>query len=250
MRLTTLFALVLPALAAGQAQKPLTDQMKNWFSVATSSLFNAIPSAVPTVPEAIKSPAAAAAAKAAPYTIYTLTMRNYEDVLAVDSAKPEPTEWMVLISGGNKTCAGHCHKIEVDFNETAAILAADATAPKLGYINCDQQGVLCATWTARPPTIWWISRPHPRPGQEVPPESSIRITYPGYNGSSVQDLVALHTGKKYEEGYLLESIFQPFDGQLKQYGINKIVGYIYFALSSIPSWGYMLAVSMFTRNVM
>ena len=234
MRVSKTVALALPALAAGQAQKPLTDQMKNWFSVATSSLFNAIPTSVPSVPEAVKSPAAAAAKKASNYTVHTLTMRNYE----------------VLITGGNKTCEGHCGKAEDHFNEAAAILAADVTAPKLGSVNCDDQGVLCATWMAQPPTIWWITRPHPRPGQEITPPSTVKISYPGYNSTSVQEMVALHTGKKYEEGFLYESIFQPFDGLLKQFGLNKAVGYTWFGLTQIPSWGYMLAISMFTRNVM
>ena len=247
MQLSSALTLALPVLAAAQAQKPLTDQMKNWFSVATSSLFNAMPSA-PTVPAAIKSPVAAAAAKGASLTVHPLTMRNYEELLAPDASKSGPTEWMVLVSGGNKTCGGHCTRLEVAFNETAVILAADATAPKLGYLNCDNQGVLCATWQAKPPTIWHIQRPHSKDGEPAP--STVRINYLKFNGTTAQDMVALHTGKKYEDGLVYESYFQPFDGLLAQYGVSKLVGYVWFGVSLVPSWAFMLVISMVTRQAM
>lgn len=236
-------------MAAAQAQKPLTDQMKNWFSVATSSIVNAIPSA-PSIASAMKSPVAAAAAKGASLTVHSLTMRNYEDVLAVDTTRSGPTEWMVLISGGNKTCGGHCTRLEVAFNETASILAADPTAPKLGYVNCDQQGPLCKTWGVIPAVIWHIQRPQPIPGEQSAPPTTVTINYLRFNETKAQDMVALHTGKKYEDGLVYDSVFQPFDGDLKKYGVNKIVGYVTYGFSVIPSWAYMVAVSMFTRTFM
>lgn len=249
MQLTTALTLALPALASAQAQKPLTDQMKNWFSMATASLLNAVPTA-PSIPAAIKSPVAAAAAKGASWTVHPLTMLNYEELLDTDLSRPGPTEWMVLVSGGNKTCGGRCTRLEVAFNETASILAADVTAPKLGYLNCDDQAVLCATWQAKPPTIWHIHRPHPIAGEQSAPVSTVTINYLRLNETTTQDIVALHTGKKYEDGLVYDGIFQPFDGLLKQYGIHKIAGYVMFAIGLVPSWGYMLAISMITRQAM
>ena len=249
MHLATAFTLALPALAAAEAQKPLTDQMKGWFSMATSSLLNAVPSA-PSIPAAIKSPVAAAAAKGASLTVHPLTMRNYEELLEPDLSRGGPTEWMVLVSGGNKTCGGHCTRLEVAFNETASILAADATAPKMGYINCDDQAVLCATWQARPPTIWHIQRPHAKRGEQSAPASTVRINYLKFNETKAQDMVALHTGKKYEDGLLYDGYFQPFNGLLKEYGLNKIAGYVAFGFGMVPSWAFMLVVSMITRQAM
>lgn len=63
-------------------------------------------------------------------------------------------------------------------------------------------------------------------------------------------MVALHTGKKYEEGLLYEGLFHPFDGQLKKFGVNKLVGYVVFGFGLIPSWAFMLIVSMISRQVM
>ena len=249
MRVTSALLLALPALAAAEAQEPLTDKVKGWFAAATSSILNAVPSA-PTIPAAVKSPVAAAAAKGASKVVHKLTMRNYEELLAPDLARAGPTEWLVLISGGNKTCGGRCTRLEVAFNETASLLAADLTAPKLGYVNCDDQRVLCATWQAQPPTIWHIQRPHPKKGEQSTPASTVRINYLRFNETRAQDMVALHTGKKYEDGLVYEGYFQPFDGLLKQYNVNKVAGYIFFAVGLLPSWAYMLVISMITRTVM
>jgi len=63
--------------------------------------------------------------------------------------------------------------------------------------------------------------------------------------------VALHTGKKYEQtGYVYDGLFQPFDGLLAQYGVLKVAGYVMFGVSMIPSWAFMLVVSMVMRQVM
>ena len=254
MHLAGPLTLALPALAAAQAQKPLTDQVKSWFNAATSSLLSAVPSSVPTVPagvkDGIKHPVKAAAAKGASLTVHKVTMTNYEDLFTPDPSKAGPTEWMVLVSGGNKTCGGRCTQLEVNFNETATLLAADATAPKMGYINCDDQGVLCATWSAKPPTIWHIQRPAHTGSDQSVPESTITVNYLNFTKTSAQDMVALHTGKKYQEGRIYDGIFQPFDGLLKQYGVNKVVGYVVFTVGLVPSWAFMLVVSMVARQAM
>ena len=252
MHLTTPLTLALPALAAAQAQKPLTDQVYSWFNAATSSILSAVPSA-PTVPAGLKHPAQAAAAKGASLTMHRVTMANWQTLLAPDPARSSPTEWMVLITGGNKTCGGHCTQLETRFNETASLLAADVTAPKLGYLNCDDQGVLCATWTAKPPVIWHIQRPaasHVADDQSVG-KSIVTVNYLNFTRTTVQDMVALHTGKMYEKkGYVFDGLFQPFDGLLAQYGVLTVVGYVVFGVSLIPSWAFMLVVSMVMRQVM
>lgn len=245
MRFTPVLALALPALAAAQAQKPLGEQAKAWFDKAKSY----IPTAAPQLPAAVKSPAAAAAAKIAATIVHPLSMSNYESLLEPDRSSKGPTEWMILVSGGNKTCGGNCEKLEVHWNETAAILAADPTAPKLGYINCDNQGILCTTWTAKPPTIWHVQRPVPNADQSEP-ATTVHITYLNFTQTTTQDMVALHTGKKFEDGYVYESMFNPFNGLLKQYGLNKAVGYVFFGFGLIPSWAFMLIVSMVSRQAM
>ena len=63
-------------------------------------------------------------------------------------------------------------------------------------------------------------------------------------------MLALHSGKKYEGGVLNVGYFQPFYGVLAQYGVNKAVGYVVFAFGMVPSWAFMLVISMASRTLM
>ena len=243
MHFTPALALALPALAIAQAQNPLFDQAQAWFDKAKSY--------IPTsVYDTAADPVGASASKIAAKNVTPLTMANYEAFLTPDpSSSHSPQEYMVFVSGGNKTCEGYCAKVEKEWNETASIFAADPTAPKLGYINCDTQGVLCATWMAKPPTIWHIQRPIALADQSTP-ASTIYINYLNITETTVGDMVALHSGKKYETGMIYEGYFHPFDGPLAKAGVNKIVGYILFGFGLIPSWAFMLIISMVSRQVM
>jgi len=243
MHLSHSLALALPALAAAQSQKPLGEQLQGWFDKAKSYIPN-------NVPAAATDPVGASAAKLAAKNVTPLSMANFESWLTPDpSSAKSPQEYMVFVSGGNKTCGGHCHKLEKEWNETASLLAADPTAPHLGYLNCDAQAVLCATWNAQPPTIWHIQRPIAQADQSTP-ASTVYINYLNVTTTSVGDMVALHSGKKYEDGVLNEGYFQPFDGILAQYGVNKVVGYVLFAFGMVPSWAFMLVISMASRTIM
>ena len=244
MHLTHPLLLALPALTAAQAQKPLTEQVTDWFNYAKNYVSN-------TVPAAAKDPIGASASKVAAKNVTPLTMANYESFLTPDPHSAQsPQEFMVFVSGGNKTCGGHCAQVEKAWNETASILAADPTAPKLGYVNCDMEGVLCATWMAKPPTVWHIQRPVADKDQSAAPLSTIRINYLNVTSTTVGDMVALHTGKGYEKGMVYEGYFQPIDGPLAQMGILKYVGYVMFGFGLIPSWAFMVIVSMVSRTIM
>lgn len=246
MHLTHSLALALPALVAAQdIQKPLIEQAGDWFN----SLRGYIPTTIPTVPAAVKSPVAASAAKVAAAKVVSLTMANYESELTPDpNSSKSPQEWMVFFSGGNKTCGGFCDRLEREWNETASLLAADPTAPNLAYVNCDKQGVLCSTWMAKPPTIWHIQRPVAQADQSTP-ASTIYINYFNVTHSTVGDMVALHSGKKYEEGILYDGWFDPLDGQLAKLGVNKAIGYVLFGIGMVPSWAFMIVISMVSRTI-
>ncbi|CAD6590931.1 MAG: hypothetical protein ASARMPRED_005109 [Alectoria sarmentosa] len=250
MYLTHSLALALPALAAAQnIQKPLIEQAGDWLYSIRDYIATNVPTTMPAVPTAVKSPVAASAAKIAALKVTSLTMDNYESELTPDpnSAK-SPQEWMVFISGGNKTCGGVCDRLEREWNETASVLAADPTAPNLAYVNCDKQGVLCSTWMAKPPTLWHIQRPVAQADQSTP-ASTIHINYFNVTHSTVGDMVAIHSGKKYEEGILYEGWFDPFDGQLAKLGVNKAVGYALFGIGMVPSWAFMIVISMVSRTI-
>lgn len=243
MHLTHSLALTLPALTAAQSQKPLGAQFQGWFDKAKSYIPNSVPAAA-------KDPVGTSAASVAAKTVTPLTISNYEEWLTPDqSSAKSPQEYMVFVSGGNKTCAGRCAKVEKEWNETVSLLAADPTAPQLGFLNCETQGPLCATWQAQPPTIWHIQRPIAKADQSTP-ASTVYINYLNVTTSTAGDMVALHTGKKYETGILYEGYFQPFDGLFAQYGVNKAVGYAFYYVGLVPSWTFMVVVSMASRALM
>ncbi|KAL6717646.1 hypothetical protein ACLMJK_005561 [Lecanora helva] len=243
MHLTHSLALTLPTLALAQSQKPLGEQVQGWFDKAKSYIPNSVPTAV-------KEPVGAGAAEVAAKTVTPLSISNYEEWLTPDpSSTLSPQTYMVLVTGGNKTCVGQCGKIEKAWNESVSLLAADPTAPHLGYINCDNEGPLCATWQAQPPTIWHIQRPIAKADQSAP-ASTVYINYLNVTTTSAKDIVALHSGQRYEEGILYEGYFQPFDGVLAQYGVNKAVGYVLYAFGLVPSWTFMLVISMVSRTFM
>ena len=231
--------LALPALAAAQAQKPLVDTAKSWFEKAKSY-----------VPSAAQKPLEAGAAKVAAANVTPLTASNWEEVLTPSSTPVGgPDTWMVLISGGNKTCYGRCGKVEEAWNESAALFAADPTAPHLASVNCDKEAVFCSTWAASPPSIWHIQRPIAQADQSTP-ATTIHIVPLNSTTTTAQEIVQIHTQKTYEKRPVYEGAFHPFDGYLAKFYLNKPAGYVIFGFSQIPSWAFMIGISMFSRNIM
>lgn len=239
MRLPSTLLLALPAIVAAQQQKPLGENLQSWFDKAKSY-----------IPGGAQEPVAAGAAKVASKNITPLTKGNWQSALSpTTSPSKSPEEWMVLISGDNKTCYGQCAGIEKAFNETAAVFIADATAPKLGYINCDKEPILCTIWAANPKTIWHIQRPIAHADQSTP-ATTIRIIKLNTTTTTTGEITAIHTGKTYEKARVYEGAFHPFDGWLAQYHLNQPVGYALHYYSLIPSWLFMVVISMASRNFM
>ncbi|MCJ1424525.1 hypothetical protein MMC29_002413 [Sticta canariensis] len=243
MRLSTALLVALPALAATQQQFPLANTLQSWFEKAKSYL-----------PDAATAPVTTAAAKAAAANITPLTVDNWQSVLSPSPSHASntwdgPETWMVFVSGTNKTCYGLCGGLEVSWNETAALFAADPTAPHLGYINCDRSPVLCAIWHAHPPTVWYIQLPIPAEDQSRAP-TTVHILRLNTTTTTTQDIVRIHTEKTYEKVGVYEGAFQPFDGWLAQLGFAKPIGYVLFGVSMVPSWAFMIVISLVSRNLM
>lgn len=156
---------------------------------------------------------------------------------------------MVLVSGGNKSCYGQCAGVEKAFNETAAVFIADPTAPNLGYINCDTEPILCAIWATGPAAIWHIQRPIAHSDQSTP-ATTIRIIKLNTTTTTTGEITAIHIGKTYEKEAAYEGAFHPFDGWLARYHLNQLVGTGLYYFSLIPSWLFMIVISMASRNLM
>jgi hypothetical protein len=246
MRFSTTL-LILPALVLAQEQKPLGDfgaqvsaQVNSWFEKAKAY-----------IPPAIYSPTAAVAAKVASKNVVHLHKDNWQETLVPSTTAKStgPDNWMVLISGGNKTCYGKCEDVERAWNESAALFAVDPTAPHLGYIDCEADGVLCAQWATGPAAIYYIEFQKPTADQSKP-STTVHIVKLNTTSVTAKEIVEIHTKKTYENEPAYEGYFHPFDGLVAQYGLTVPVGWLVYGYSLIPSWLFMISISFITRTFM
>jgi len=243
MRFSAISILALPLLAAATQPESPIDQIK----AQAQYYFDKISSYIPSPNKAHTSvDAHAAAAKAGGKTLHILTLNDWEQTIrgSVKPASTKPEEWWVLVTGGNKTCFGHCGAVEAAFNETAALFAANPTAPHLAYLNCENQPVLCNSWGAGPPNLWIL--------QVLPPPAKVDIRWLNLNTTTttVKTFTDLHSTKTWEKRPIYEGYFHPFDGQLAQYGLAVPLGYLFWVFGIIPSWLFMIGISFISRSVM
>lgn len=113
----------------------------------------------------------------------------------------------------------------------------------MAILNCEDQPVLCNSWSAGAGYIWAFDM--------VPEPAPVDVYKRRLNMTSTtsDDLVTLHsTGKKSFE--LIDSWFHPFNGKLAEFNLAVPVGYALWAFSLIPNWAFMLIVSMASRTFM
>ena len=243
MRVTTTL-LLLPALTLAQEQKPLgafIDIANSWFDKAKSY-----------IPSSFDTPTGTVAAKVAAKNVVPLTADNWASVLqpsASATATSGPDNWMVLISGGNKTCFGLCGNVEHAWNESAALFAVDPKAPHLGYVDCDTNNILCSMWAASPAAIYYIQLPIPAADQSKP-ATTIHIVPLNTTAITALDIMQIHTKKTYEKQPAYEGPFHPFDGYIVKYGLSQPIGYAMYIFGLIPSWTFMILISFVTRTFM
>lgn len=128
MRVSSLLML-LPAVAVAQEQIPLMDQVQgqvqDWVEKAKSFL----PSqqvAPAAEQQGEEREEAAPATESTPESqilaeknVVPFTLANWESKLAA-SVDDGPQEWLIFVTGGNKTCFGRCAVAEKAFNVSPA----------------------------------------------------------------------------------------------------------------------------------
>lgn len=240
MRFSTASLLALPLLAAAAQQESPLDQAaaqaKYWFDRISSYIPN--PNKAHTPP--------AAAAKAGGKTLKVLTLNDWESTLRapIKPASTTPEEWWVLVTGGNKTCFGQCLEPEKAFNETAALWAVNPTAPHLGFLNCEDQPVLCNSWGAGPPALWIIDM------VASPAPIDIRVKGLNISTTTVKTFTDLNSAEGKQSVAIYDGLFHPFDGPFAKYGIAVSIGYIFWAFAVVPSWMFMIGISFLSRTMM
>ncbi|KAG8164413.1 hypothetical protein KVR01_006331 [Diaporthe batatas] len=240
MRFSTSSALLaLPLLASAQGEQ--FEQYKAQFQNFLGQFGSYVPN------PSKHDPVGAAEAKLGEMKLNVLTLDNWKDTL-YEPVKPEstkPEEWWVLISGGNKTCFGHCLKVEEAFNQTAAKLAVLPDAPHVGFVNCDDQPILCNAWSAGAGSVWLF--------EMLPPPAPVDIYIKRMNLSTTDSDTFLELYKTREDKsqfHKKDGYFHPFNGELAQYGLAVPLAYALWGLSVVPSWAMMLIVSFVSRTFM
>jgi hypothetical protein len=86
----------------------------------------------------------------------------------------------------------------------------------------------------------------------LPPPASINLWAKRLNMTTVtsDDFVQLHTNGYKETSKLHDGIFHPFNGWFAQNGLSTIVGYVLWGFNLVPSWLFMVVVSMLSRTMM
>ncbi|KAJ4136260.1 hypothetical protein NW768_003871 [Fusarium equiseti] len=229
----------LPALAA--AQDSPVDQYKAQFQNVIGQFASYIPN------PGHHDPVAAAEAKAGSMRLNVLTLENWKETLyePVAAGATTPEEWWLLVSGGNKTCYGRCGTVEQAFNETAAKFALLENTPHMAYLNCDNQPILCNSWSAGPPSLYIFDvLPEPAPVEIYSKRLNLTTT-------TSDTLVALQaSGSKDEFHRHTSAWFHPTNGKLAEYGLAIPFGYLMWAMNLIPNWLFMLVVSFGSRAMM
>lgn len=246
---TSSLLLALPAIAVAE-QVPLMDQIKGFFAKASDSISSAIPSP-PSAPTSIPDPVASGTAKIAELAVQDITINNFNQVLRPGAATASPgvEEWMVFVTGGNKTCFGRCETSEKAYNGSVPLLAASPNPPNLAYLNCEREAVLCQAWAVSPPRVLHMLLPQPLPDQSTPP-STVRAVQFNRTTVTAPQIAAIHLEETYKNEDVYEGFWHPFDGPLAKNGLNIYAGYVIWGFSQIPSWAFMILVSFVSRNIM
>lgn len=246
MRFSTSAAVLALPLLATAAESPF-EQYKAKFQQFIGSFTGTVSSAADAVVNEVPKATKAAKQNITPKKVDILTINNWKDTLYAP-VKPEatqPEEWLVFVTGGNKTCYGHCDKVEQAWNETVVKLGAMPNSPHLGYLDCDNEPVLCNAWSASTGALWIFDM--------VPKPADIDVYWKPLNLSSTtsQDILDLHAaGKEKFRLITSDAYFHPFNGFLAKNNLAVPLAYAIWALNVIPSWATMLIVSFVSRSMM
>ena len=136
------------------------------------------------------------------------------------------------------------------------LLSAGVNPPRLGYLDCDKEQVLCAAWVASVPAIWHFAVPQATRGATVqaPGQASgpTHLHVKNLNSTTVsaQDILKIHTEKTYLEDEEYTGFLHPTDGLLAQYGLTQPLGYALWFFGTTPSWMLMIGISFISRQIM
>lgn len=138
---------------------------------------------------------------------------------------------------------GLCENAEKAFNASAVRFAAASKRPHLAVLNCDNEPVLCNSWSANSGHLWAF--------QMLPTPAPVDIyrTRLNLTTTTAETITKLYSNGK-KDFVLLESFFHPFNGKAAELGIAVPIGYVLWAFGLVPQWAFMIGVSLLSRTMM
>lgn len=143
---------------------------------------------------------------------------------------------------------GRCDKLDTAFSQSALKLASLKPTPDnlhLASVNCDDEPVLCNSWSASAGVIWLFEI------LPAPTETGLYVKRLNTTTVTSQDIVDAYVAPK-EEWTKVESdsYFHPIDGFFAKNGLAVPLGWFFWGLNAVPSWVMMLGVSFISRSMM
>jgi hypothetical protein len=129
------------------------------------------------------------------------------------------------------------------------VLAARPTGPKLAEIDCENEQILCNSWSASPPYIYVFFLPQPLADQSKPATTTygIRLNRTSITAKQIDEI---HSKQTYKEVPVYDGYFHPFDGIVPKLGLAVPISYVTTLMAKLPSWAPMIIISLLTRTVM
>ncbi|RMD39969.1 hypothetical protein DV735_g5155, partial [Chaetothyriales sp. CBS 134920] len=238
---------LLPALVACEEQASLASKAAGWLEKAKAF----IPSSSTTAEAVVIAEEDVTAAESEPVVrriVERIQRDNYKQKLGPKATGDE--EWLVYLTGGNKTCLGQCGGVDSLWRESVPQLSAlPQENLRLGYMNCDEQEVLCTAWQAVPPSIYHFLVPSTNPPDQKTP---FRAIFLNHTTTTVDKIVSIPSGS--QSGYLetdeYTGALHPFDSSLAKLYLLEPLGQFIWILGNTPSWLIMIVISFASRNFM
>lgn len=117
-------------------------------------------------------------------------------------------------------------------------------------MDCESNSVLCSVWSAAAPSVHYYRVPKaPQVGEEKAP-TPLYIFYLNATTVTPNEIYQIHGQKMYNDVAPYEGALHPIDGWLARYHLNIPLGYLIWGLGAIPSWMFMIGISLFSRTFM
>ena len=135
-------------------------------------------------------------------------------------------------------------------------MSAVPKPPRLGYLDCDKEQILCAAWACSLPSIWHFTVPQATPdataqasGQASGP-THLHIKYLNGTTVSATDILKIYTEKTYLQEDEYTGLLHPIDGPVAKYGLTKPLGCVLWFFGTTPSWLMMIGITFISRQIM